>query len=67
MFNIPNGYLPTRWTKYTKSEVWKKRKHGQSLMREKPILNPWHHSIAENFNNLVLRGQVLEEAHQIIE
>ncbi|XP_056691927.1 protein FAR-RED IMPAIRED RESPONSE 1-like [Spinacia oleracea] len=61
IINIPEKYICKRWTKFAKSEVWKRVEQREDNGIEKRKITPWRYEMARNFYNLVLKCQDSDE------
>ncbi|XP_021836935.2 protein FAR1-RELATED SEQUENCE 5-like [Spinacia oleracea] len=66
IINIPDKYICKRWTKFAKSEVWKRVEQREDNGIEKRKITPWRYEMARNFYNLVLKCQDSDEAKKVL-
>ncbi|XP_056691897.1 protein FAR-RED IMPAIRED RESPONSE 1-like [Spinacia oleracea] len=66
IINIPEQYICKRWTKFAKSEVWKKMEQKEDNGIEKRKITPWRYEMERNFYNLVLKCQGSEGAKKVL-
>ena len=63
--NIPEQYISKRWTKFAKSEVWKRMEHREDNGTEKRKITPWRYEMARNLYNLVIKCQGSDAAKKV--